>query len=287
MFDAFKRELGIHGKGGYHRLAGALNRSEVNAWFEVNALKSPPTYAEFLCQVGSGSFFGGALVVFPLRSNNSQSVESELSKLREATTQPIFPFGYDGTTELCYCLEAQSGSDAVYWFSWEEKITRALSLNFYQWIETRPGELFKEQTYAGYKKLTKIDELIAVMEERSAFRVRLIDFNKQLQRPPVEPGDVLPRYNKVRLEVTKVRPVTIPVLTVMIERVGSQLGAMNVEYVTFPVGDIPVNVPMIQECYVFDPFNVPFDHIALKFNPIIDLGSKMRVRFKEISDLLR
>jgi hypothetical protein len=124
------------------------------------------------------------------------------------------------------------------------------------------------------------------MEERSAFSVRLINFDMQLLRLPDKPNDLLRRYNKLVLEVTKTRPVTILVLTVIVARLGSQLGAANVEYATFPVHDIPVGVPTIRECYVFDPFNVAFTDIVVKFNPVIDLGSKMRVRFKELSNLL-
>jgi hypothetical protein len=146
--------------------------------------------------------------------------------------------------------------------------------------------LFREQIYAGYKKLTNVDALISLMDERAAFTVRLVSFDKQLQKSPDKPNDMLPRYNKVKLEVVKTHPVTIPVLTVIAEGLGSKLGAANVEYVTFPVSDIPVDMPTIRECYVFDPFNVPFTSTKVKFNPVIDLGSKMRVRFKEIADLL-
>jgi hypothetical protein len=139
--------------------------------------------------------------------------------------------------------------DTVYWFSWEEKIKRSLGKEFREWIDAQPAGPFNEQIYCGYKELMNIGELIGVMEERSAFRVRLLNFDKQLERPPDKPTDMLPRYNKVVLEVTKTRPVTIPVLT-------------------------------------FDPFNLPFSGIAVKFDAVIDLRSKMRVRFKEISNLL-
>ncbi|HWX22411.1 MAG TPA: SMI1/KNR4 family protein [Candidatus Binatia bacterium] len=286
MFDGFKRELTAHRDGGYHLLGGALEQIDVNAWFQEHSLTPPVSYVNFLCQVGPGSFFGGALTIYPLRSPHSTSVESELLRLKEETTESIFPFGYDGTTELCYCFETQAGGDTVHWFSWEEKVKRSLFASFQEWIEAKPRELFKDQIYAGYKKLTNIDALIAVMEERAAFKVRLVNFDKQLQRSPDRPDDRLRRYNKLVLEVTKTRPVTIQVLTVIVARVGSQLGATNVEYATFPVHDIPVNHPTIRECYVFDPFNVPFNEIAVKFNPVIDLGSKMRVKFKELSSLL-
>ncbi len=181
MFDAFKKELTAHRDGGYHRLAGVLERSEVNAWFRGYGLTPPPAYVDFLCKIGPGSFFGGALSIYPLSGGHSRSVESELVRLRETTDGPVFPFGYDGTTELCYCLESQSGNDAVYWFSWEEKFKRPLGPKFQDWIEAKPAELFKDQIYAGYKKLTNVDELIAVMEERSAFRVRLLSFDKHAQ----------------------------------------------------------------------------------------------------------
>jgi hypothetical protein len=286
MFSAFKKEIEAHRDGGYHRLAGKMNHGTVVEWFHRHALQPPSSYVQFLCEVGPGSFFSGALTIYPLASQRARSVESEFARLVEDTTDSIFPFGYDGTTELCYCFEGRPGNDAVYWFSWEEKIKRMLAPRFDDWIEAKPAELYKEQIYAGHKKLTNVDELVAVMEERSAFRVRLVGFEKQLQRPPDKPNDLLRRYNKVVLEVTKTRPVTIPVLTVMVVRLGSQVGAANVEYTTFPVRDIPINVPTVRECHVFDPFNVPFDDIAVKFNPVIDLGSKMRVRFKELSGLL-
>lgn len=286
MFNAFQKELGAHGDGGYHRPAGTLERDTVIEWFGRQGLQAPPSYAQFLCEVGPGSFFGGGLTIYPLTDPQGRSVESELARLREATSEGVFPFGYDGTTESCYCFEAHSGSDAVYWFSWEEKVRRLLAPQFGEWIEARPAELFKDQIYAGYKKLTNVDELVAVMEERAAFRVRLASFDRQLQRPPDKPNDLLPRYNKVVLEITKTRPVSIPVLTVMVARLGSKYGAANVEYATIPVHDMPVNTPVIRECYVFDPFNVPFKDIEVKFNPVIDLGSKMRVKFKELSGLL-
>jgi hypothetical protein len=88
------------------------------------------------------------------------------------------------------------------------------------------------------------------------------------------------------LEVIKTRLVKISVLTVIVERLGSKRGADNVMFTTFPVDDIAVNVPSIRECYVFDAFNVAFNEIVVKFNPVIDLGSSSRVRFKELSSLL-
>jgi hypothetical protein len=284
MFDAFKKELTAHSDGCYHRLFGVPERSEVISWFRVHGITPPSTYLDFICEIGAGSFFGGSLVIYPLSGH--RSVQTELVRLKEATGDSIFPFGYDGTTESCYCLQSHTGSEAVCWFSWEEKIKRSLSPTFQEWIEGKPSELFSADIYAGYKNLTNVDELVAVMEERSAFRVRLLNFDKQLQRPPDKPNDMLRRYNKVVLEITKTRPVTIEVLTVMITRLGSRVGGANIEFTTFPVQGIPVNVATVRECFVFDPFNVPFDTIVVNFNPVIDLGSKTRVRYRELSKLL-
>jgi len=286
MFAVFKNELLEHPDGGYHHCDGPRDRKEVNAWFQERHLAPPQTYVDFLCEVGPGSYFGGALVIYPLSHKRLRSVESELTRIRKDTDKAIFPFGYNGTTELCYCFQAEAVNDVVYWFSWEEKTTRLLSNSFEAWLDEQPTKLFKHQIYAGYKRLRNVNELVEVMEERSFFKVRLVDFDIHLQRPPDKPNDMLRRYNRVVLEVTKTRPAKISVLTVIIARLGSPLGDRNVEYATFPVNDIPVGVPTKRECYVFDPYNVPFTDVALRFNPVIDLGSKMRVKFKEISDLL-
>ena len=286
MFVAFRKELAAHSYGGYHHRDRPVERSVVNTWFREHNLTPPQSYVDFLCEIGPGSYFGGAFVVYPLCHDYLRSVESELARIRKDTDEPVFPVGYDGTTELCYCLETESDDNAVYWFSWEEKTRRLLSNSFETWVDEQPARLFKEKVYAGYKKLGNVDDLVAVMEERSFFKVRLVDFDKQLQRPPDKPNDMLRRYNRVVLEVTKTRPVSISVLTMIIARMGSRLGDLNVEYVTIPVNDISVNVPTIRECYVFDPYNIPFSSVAVRLNPVIDLGSRMRAKFKEISHLL-
>src|SRR5271166_6391347 len=109
MFGTFKEELLNHKDGGYHHLHGAIEPSHVRAWFQAHSLTPPASYFDFLCQIGPGSFFAGSLTIYPLTSQHGRSVESELYSLRQATVEPIFPFGYDGTTESCYCFEAMSG----------------------------------------------------------------------------------------------------------------------------------------------------------------------------------
>jgi hypothetical protein len=130
MFAEFKKELNIHRDGGYHRLSGPLRRSDVDAWLSTQALKAPAAFVDFSCTVGPGIFFGGALTIYPLGGDGWRSVESELARLRKISAEPIFPFGYDGTTESCYCFEVSAGRDEVYWYSWEEKVKRSFSATF-------------------------------------------------------------------------------------------------------------------------------------------------------------
>jgi hypothetical protein len=124
-----------------------------------------------------------------------------------------------------------------------------------------------------------------VIEERAAFEVRLVDYDMKLRRPPDKPNDFLPRYHKVSIEVTKTRPVKIPVLTVILERRGSKYGADNIWHLSLPVGDLPAGQTSILESYAFDPFNVPFQEMAVNFNPAIDLVVPSRTMFKELSGL--
>ncbi len=53
-----------------------------------------------------------------------------------------------------------------------------------------------------------------------------------------------------------------------------------------PVIDLPVSESATLTCWLFDPFNVPFDRIAIQTDPCIDLSSQMRVKYKEIRDYL-
>ena len=288
MFDAFKRELKAHPDPRYHRLEGTLKRSEVTAWFKQHSITPPKAYLNFLCQVGPGCFFAGGLTVYPLAAEDSKSVESELANLRAAMAEaePVFSFGYGGTTDFCYCLDAHSGADTVYQFWWEDGLKESLETGFEAWMEAQPAQYDEQKYNAAYAQPASGDALAAVMEERAAFHVRLVSFDKELRRPPDKPNDFLPRYHKLVLEITKTRPVKIPVLTVVIARLGSMYGAANVWHETLPVAELPVNIPTILEWFAFDPYNRPFEEIAVQFDPVIVLGSPSRTAFRELEGLL-
>ena len=225
--------------------------------------------------------------MFSTKHNTIKTVEMETQRLASCSKESLIGFGYGGITESCYCFEGKSGSDCVYWFSWEENIKRVEAANFEQWIETKPSQLFLAEIYAGYSKIKNIDRLMAVMDKRAAFKVELKAYDKQLQRPPDGASDFLPRYNRLVFRLEKTRSVGIKIITIKVRRAGSKIGQDNVEYVSIPVDDIPRGKVIERECYAFDPFNLPFERIEIEYNPIIDLGSKMRVRFKELSGLLK
>jgi hypothetical protein len=291
MFETFKRELLTHDGPGYHKRFRLLERAEVEAWFRERNLNPSPSYIDFLAQIGPGEYFGGDLQIHPLiaEQGSPRSLETELEALKEVAelterSLPFLPFGYDGTTEGSYCLEANSKNDSVYWQFWHDGHSRVLAPTFYDWLEAQPRKLFRKRSYAAYKKLTNIPELEAVMRERAAFSVRLLRYDPRLQKQ--EPSNFLARYHKITLEVIKTRPVSIDQLTFIVRRQGSKSGSTNVEYVSVPVGDLAVGVPTIVECLVFDPFNLPFENLEIQFDPIINLSSRMRTRFKEIVKLL-
>jgi hypothetical protein len=290
MFELFKRELSVHGAGDYHRPYGRLERAVVDKWLCDRRLEPPNAYLDFLCEVGPGRFFSGNLTIFPLEQEPAgegatRSVESELVALREAEGDPtLLPFGYDGTTAISYCVVAHSRTDGVYLFSWETGTKRRLAPSFAHWIGARPRRLFNASTYRDYEPLKDTAQLEDLMKARAAFSVRLIRFDPVRRRR--KPDDFIPRYHEVILQVVKTRPAALEYLTVVFERTGSQVGAINQEYVSLPVADLALNVVTIVKVLVFDPFNTRFDDIALRFEPVVDLKSPTRSRFKELAPFL-
>jgi hypothetical protein len=287
LFAAFSRELSIHSEGRYHRAHGPISSEAVATWFERCAPGAPAIYRQFLTEIGSGRFFGGNLSLYPITATEERSIASELKALQQIGKSQLLPIGYDGTTEGEYCLSLVPGDSAVYWFSWETTEVSRIAEDVLEWIESRPADLSDPEAYAdAHRRLSVSPEIVAVFAQRAAFAVRLVGFEKVLQRPPEKPGDLLPRYNQVIFEVTKLREAKLSLLTVGLARAGSQYGADNVVYVSLPIADVPLREPVKIVEYVFDPFNVPFEEIELLFTPEIDLSSKSRARFKEIESLV-
>jgi hypothetical protein len=286
MFSAFLKHLREHPARGYHRSFGPIRKEVLATWFAEAGWTPNPEYISFLSEIGPGIYFGGSLVIFPLEHGLGRTVRSETEKLSQMGAEKYMAFGYDGTTEGAFALDKTFETPSVLWFSYPEKHASSLAASFGDWAAQQPAALFSKAVYGGYKTIRDLDPLMAVMDERSAFQVRLLTFSKEMVRPPDRGSDLLPRYNKGIVEISKTRQVDLSILTLKVLRVGSKVGKDNLEYVSIPVGDVSVGVPVQKEFYVFDPFNLPFDDLRIDFNPIIDLGSKMRVKFKEIKALL-
>ena len=285
LFSKFSEELKKHSAAGYHLVT---NRYEVDAareWFAERGITASEEYLDFLQTFGAGRYFGGSLVIFPLDHDDRLSVASETGRLIEQKCGSHFSFGYNGTTEGCYCL-SRSGAPEVSFFTWGARTLQTSDQSFESWVETQPNEWFKEETYKGYKPVKDLAAIQRIEEQRRAFRIRLLKFGKELVRPPGKEKDFLPRYNRVLLGVLKTREVPLQNLTVTIQRIGTGVGKDNRQSLTIAVGETKVGAENRIEGFVFDPFNLPFESIEVEFSPEIDLGTPMRTRFVEIRDFL-
>ena len=111
----------------------------------------------------------------------------------------------------------------------------------------------------------------------------MLSYEKELAKKPGGEKALLPRYNKLRFSVVGSKDVGLDFYTVKCTREGSVYGASNVEYVSLPVdaGDGVV------EAFLFDPFDVGFTDIVADCSYTIDLTSKMRAKYKELSPFHR
>jgi len=285
MFRAFLEEIRKHRLGGYHLQVAKYAHSSIAEWFAAHNWKPSQEYSDFMIQIGAGTYFGGAFVVYPLLHDQLPSTETVSSRMASLGEKDFFAIGYDGTTEGCYCLP-KDGQSKLYWYSWESHLAKPLASDFAEWVERQPAELFQPKVYSAYKPVANLDGVCDIINARDAFKIRLLNYAKDLVRPPGKQGDQLPRYNRIELGITKKRRVDLKFLTVKIKRNGSAVNNDNVEYVSLDVGDLPVSTETVITCYAFDPFNLPFAAIEVEFNPVIDMGSKMRSRYKEISEFL-
>jgi hypothetical protein len=158
--------------------------------------------------------------------------------------------------------------------------------SFHDWIESRPVALFDAATYAAYRQVRYPEKVSSVITRRGAFKISLQSYDKSLCKPAGRGQDLLPRYNRLVLRVLKQDDVDLDGFTITATRVGSQVGKDNVEYVTVDVRGAPVGLSVQREVFLFDPFNVPFESIAIDSSPYIDLASPMRVKYREILEFL-
>jgi hypothetical protein len=284
-FPRFSRELKDHPGPGYHTIYGQTDRLVAGQWFKERSIQCLPSYLDFLSDVGTGRFFAGSLEVFAAVSSKSP-VDAVTSELAEEDRSKFFAIGYDGTTEGCYCLNRESVDDRVYWHNWETGTTEAYRANFVQWIEDCPDELFNRTAYAGFKKIRDMAGIQRVLRERENFEVRLLSYDKQLLRPPGKQKDFLRGYNRIVCGIRKHGDSWLTCLTLKVCRLGSPVGANNVEYVTFPLPEFAAREEVRVEAFVFDPFNVPFREMVIDYSPEVDLKSPMRVSFAELKEYL-
>lgn len=285
MYAKFLDEIRVHGSGGYHLQMTKYAPETIVEWFSRRDWKPSAEYIQFLVEVGAGRYFGGSFVVYPLLHDDLPSVDSTASRLSASGGNEFYAIGYDGTTEGCYCLPI-SGQNGLFWHSWELRATNLLAEDLFEWVEQQPSELFHKEVYAGYKPVADMEAICTVIRMREAFRIRLLKYTNRLERPPGKEADQLPRYNRIELGITKTREVELNILTLRVRRTGSNVKHHNVEYVTVDISKLPTGIESVVSCFVFDPFNLPFESIQIEFNPVIDLGSKMRARYKEILDFL-
>jgi len=280
-FPRFTRELSQHSALGYHALFGPVDRIADTAWFGQQLICCPVPYVDFLNEIGPGRFFAGDLVLFPTAGAEA-SVQQVTKKLPETVRSRFFAIGYDGTTEGCYCLIRTGDDNCVYWHNWGMQTTALHHPDFIEWIENSPNELFNKAVYAGYKTIKDISGALGIVKERCKFEVRLLEYDKQLVRPPGKEKDFLPRYNRIVSGVRKYAASPLEQLTLKVRRLGTTVGEDNIQYVTLDVSGVPVDMETRLEAYVFDPFNLPFESINIDYSPEIDLSSPMRARYAEI-----
>lgn len=285
-FYHFQKELYDHDAEGYHSEIQKYSSSEIANICDEMKIEIPEDYSVFLQEIGTGNFFGGDLVFFPLLTEDGDSVISFTLKLETFNINDKIVIGYDGTTEGAYCLSMDKNDSAVYWLFWDTGVFSVVSDNFSDWINSLPKTLFSKKIYSGFKKIKNIDKIYDIIKQRSTIKIRLVSYNKNLTRPPNKKEDALPRYHELVLEILKTKDVSIKNFTFSGYRTNSPVGKNNLAYVTIPMDSIPLNKAKIVKVYLFDPFNVPFDDIIINVNPNIDLSSSSRSHYKEISDYL-
>lgn len=284
MFQRFTEELARHAAPGYHRSNGPVAPGTARATLQKLGVVAPEAYVEFLERFGTGRYFGGALVLFDLEG--PQGIASREERMHSEARATIFPFAYDGTTEGCFCLDRRGRDPRVFWCRWGEQLPQEEAGDFETWIESLPADLFNAKIYRGYGPVRDPRSIDDVVAQRSAVAVRLIEFDEKPVIPPDKRDHKYPRYHRFVVGVTKQRAIEIPKLTVKVVRDGSRYGADNVDYVSLDIASIPPGKEAAVTGYSFDGFNVPFARGRIEYQPSIDLGSKMRVRFAEIAEFL-
>ena len=283
-FPLFAKELEAHSAAGYHVRSGTLSAADAERQFARLGVSPAAPYRRFLEQFGPGEYFGGSLVFFSLLGS-ARSVESWSPRITDNVRTELFAIAYDGTTAGCFCLDRRGNDPRVFWHRWGSDGVAVDGGSFVEWIETMPAQLFNPKIYRGYGPVRQPERIARVVADRAQIAVRLIEFDKILVVAPGK-NHAIPRYHRIVVGVTKRRPVEIDKITLDVLREGSEYGDDNREYLTLDISAVPVDIETPITGYAFDAFNVAFETGRIRFEPAIDLASRMRTRFAEIVDYL-
>lgn len=276
MYDLFSIELKNHAAHGYHEVAGKVAASDQDQILQgVN-----PDYCQFLRQIGYGSYFSGALVIFsPLQ------IAHWTQRLIDVEVFDKLAIGYNGTTEGCFAI-LKSGGPAIYWVKWLGGQTVEEASSFVEWIESRPKALYHEKIYSAYKKIKDIPSFMQILGDRASVAIRLVSYEKRLSKKRGEESALLARYNKITVGILISAKITIQTYTIKCYRTKSAVGDDNVAYVSVPIDDLPVGQVIEKDCYVFDPFNLPFEDLIVDSEPMIDISKPSKAMYVELAGVL-
>lgn len=280
-FGLFLQELEVHNAFGYHLRSTPIDLDMLNSLYpQLNA-----EYVSFITSIGPGRYFSSALVLFSLDISDT-SIVGWTKRLDACGVHGYVAIGYDGTTEGCFAIPADGRDLAVYWVNWGAASVVLIAENFSDWVNASTDKYFSSKVYAAYGKISNPTSIDKVISERRLVSVSLRSFDKGLCKAPGKEMDILPRYNRLVFSVKKFRNIGLTQYTVRCMRLGSSVKSDNVEYVSIPISGVGVGEEQLIDCYLFDPFNLPFDSITVDVSPEIDLGSVMRVKYTEIKDYL-
>ncbi len=267
-------EIKKHNAPGYHVVLGHFNQDD----FYRLDFPISEDYKKFVCEIGYGDFFGAQLRLFGPKDKimkDGPFVRTVTDELAER----LLVIGNNGTTEGDFCLTERGN---LVWLFSHDLLVRAEGNSFASWVEKVFKDTFNSKAYSFYTSIKDQGGVYSVISERKKFFVKLFAYDKKLVKEPGNEKAVLPRYNKLTFLIERKEESCLNFYTVKCKRIGSIYGDSNVEYVSIP---LDINI-QLYEVYLFDPFNVEFQDIQVDCTPDIDLSSKMRVKYKELSDFL-
>jgi hypothetical protein len=124
----------------------------------------------------------------------------------------------------------------------------------------------------------------------SAHRIAILSFDREPTK--LHTSDFLPRYNRLRIAITRTEPYPSSLLFLTVRRHGSKIGAENFYTVPMFAEELDVGVQAEYELMSFDSFNELFDSMSVDmctFNDYMKRRVSMKhiVRAKDFAKLIR